>query len=364
MAMSRRRFLAGAGAGGVAYAFNLSCASPSAEFIGEGMDGEFNVYDGAEDRNLDYRNWLLITAEGGVTAHTGRTELGQGLTTVLYDVICQGLELPRRRVRIVMGETVPCPHDGPTTGSGSTVIVGWGYWHACKRIRFDLVARAAVSLGCEPEELEYHKGEIRKLEDPATRIAIGDLGDGSIRVASFEASEELPSSADYLDQATTNVNAEEIVTGSLQYTGDLDVDGCLYGDYLRSPFHAHLSSLTSADLRAAEDTPGLVHLEGGKRSVVALGRTPTSVWRALAAVKAEWSERRRPRQLDNEQEIRSGAERVTVVREQGDIDAGLAACEHSVSETYITQYASHVPIETETVLAHCEADRTTVWAGT
>ncbi len=144
MPFTRRTFLELIG-GGLAYAFNFSCS-------GDGGDGQLAAFSieeleaGVDLRHAGYTEWLFIGRDGSVTAHTGRTELGQGLKTVLGDIVSQGLELPLSQINLVLGDTDSCPDDGPTTGSGATRTVGWGYWIACSQIREDLVRRAAIVL--------------------------------------------------------------------------------------------------------------------------------------------------------------------------------------------------------------------------
>jgi CO/xanthine dehydrogenase Mo-binding subunit len=148
--LSRRTFLEVA-AGGAVYALAFGCARKPVDrgpaVIELSPEEAAGLKGGME---LDYTEWLVIHPDGTVTAHTGRMEIGQGITTVLSNVICQGLELPEDRVEVILGDTDRCPDDGPTVGSSATMKVGWGYWLACERIRQDLVRRAADRLHLRP----------------------------------------------------------------------------------------------------------------------------------------------------------------------------------------------------------------------
>ena len=95
-----------------------------------------------------------------------------------------------------------------------------------------------------------------------------------------------------------------------------------------------------------------------------VGTTFSAVQRGLAAVVATWKTPHRPQELDNEAEIRAAATLEKVVEEKGRPDATLAASDTVVSETYVTQYASQVPMETETAVAQKEDGRWVVRMGT
>jgi isoquinoline 1-oxidoreductase len=68
--------------------------------------------------------------------------------------------------------------------------------------------------------------------------------------------------------------------------------------------------------------------------------------------------------LDNEREIRAGAELEKMVEDRGDPEAVLSRADHVLTETYVTQYASQAPIETETAIARVDNGATTIWAST
>ena len=135
---------------------------------------------------VDYTDWLFIHKDGSVTAHTGRVDMGQGLMTVLSNIISQGLQLPPAAVELVMGDTALCPDDGPTSGSVATRIVGWGYWRACERIREHLILRASELLGAPADELEYRDGAVVGRTDPSRRLEIGELADGKLHLATID----------------------------------------------------------------------------------------------------------------------------------------------------------------------------------
>jgi isoquinoline 1-oxidoreductase len=358
MDLTRRTFLQLAG-GSVVYALTFSSTGCGIEEVILDDRGDVGRLYG-----VDYCDWLVLGSDGSVTVHTGRTEIGQGLTTVLSDMVSQALEVPRSRVEVIMGDTDTCPDDGPTTGSASTRTVGWGYWLVCERIRSDLIRRAAPVLDCRVGDLDYRDGEIVSRRQPERRIAAGKLADGKLRVATIDPSVRSRCRKSYVDRGNANVKAEAIVTGTLSYTGDLFPGECDYGSLLIPEYHAPLTRLVSAKLGAAKRTEGVHTMGRLRQSVFASGTSYRSVQEALAKVDATWQRPERPQELDNEREIRDGAELIEVIEERGNPERGFQKSTHVLAETYITQYASQAPIETLTAVASFEDGKVTVWAGT
>ncbi len=364
MGLTRRTFLELAG-GGVVYAFTLSCNGGSDRLTKVTAD---SITDHAERYFVDYTEWLFIHPDGLVVAHTGRTELGQGLTTVLHNIIAQGLEVPDGSIEVVMGDTASCPDDGPTEGSSATRIVGWGYWQACELIRADLLLRAAVVLDLPIRKLAYRAGGIEEQGKSSVRVKIGELGDGSLRVGSVdpEAGAELARKrrTKYLDRGTPNVNAKAIVTGTLKYTADLFPGECAYGAFALPEYYRPLTGIEAADFEAAARIPGVLEARKAGKTAFVVGESYTAVQNGLEAIDARWKIPERPREFDNEAEIRSGAVLEKTIEDAGDPEAGLAKSAHTVTETYTTQYASQAPMETESAIAQVDEGEVTIWAST
>lgn len=364
MRLTRRSFLELLGTS-TAYAFTFSCSngdSPSPTANPSSVDG--SKLPNAIRYFVDYTDWLFIHKDGSVTAHTGRIDMGQGLETVLSNIISQGLQLPSDKVRLVMGDTELCPDDGPTNGSAATQIVGWGYWRACERIREHLITRASEALGAPATELEYRDGAVVGRKDVSRRVEIGEFADGTLHFATIDPKVPYASKTPYTDRRTPNVNAVPIVTGTQIYAGDLFCGEVPYASWLLPEFHTQLTGLESADLEGAARVPGVEHVQRLWKTAMVVGRSFTSVERGLQAMRPRWKVPDRAQTLNVEAELRAGAELERVVEENGVPEDRLAACELVLSETYLTQYASQVPIETETAVAEFEDGRVTAWTCT
>jgi len=362
MSLTRRQFLTSLGGTGLFYAFRFTTEAgvrtgPIEPIPMDDITAECK----AEFPDIDYRDWIAFGPDGNVSVFTGRTELGQGLKTVITAIITQGLEISQEKLTVVLGDTDQCPNDGVTSGSSSTRVVGWGFWLACEKIRNNLVELASLSLRIPAHELEFRKGGVGQKGEAGRLISAFELGRGQAVIMDVNL-DARSMGKPYIDKKIPNVNAGEIVTGSLKFVGDLKMPGLLYAGWLVQPYHRKLTRLLSADMGAARALPGVKMVDIVHGRVAVVGERYSDVLKALALVNQTWSIPTRPKELPLE-EARAGAQLIEVKEVQGDINAGLSASEIVFSETYTTQYVTHAQLETDTAVAQLEdgGDKVTVW---
>jgi nicotinate dehydrogenase subunit B len=363
MSVSRRQFLKAMGGAGLLYAFRFTPAASSQEILSDYLPLDIgDVECVATILNLDYREWIVFGPDGKVSVYTGRTELGQGLKTVITAVVTQGLDILQGKLTIVQGDTELSPDDGPTTGSSATKYVGWGFWLACEKVREDLITRASRSLGRPPRDLEYSNGGVGLKGKRSVRKSAFELGSGKAVLLSIDPNTSRVNDRSYVDLGLLNVNAKKIVTGKLMYAGDLSVPGVLYAGWLAQPYHPDLTRLRTVDLSAAWAVPGVKMVEVIRGRVAVVAERYNQVLKALSTIKAEWSVPERPENLKLEEESRARARLFEVKEQDGNVEDGLASSDLVVSETYTTQYTTQAPMETDVALARLENGGTKVTA--
>ena len=69
-------------------------------------------------------SFLTVDADGAVTVFSGKVDLGTVVKTALTQIAADELDVPISSVRIVQGDTLSTPDQGPTFGSLS--IQTWG----------------------------------------------------------------------------------------------------------------------------------------------------------------------------------------------------------------------------------------------
>src|SRR5579871_804358 len=95
--LSRRRFLQGAGL--LLIGFSLRGFAPDAAAQGQFEGGEVGPAHDLVD------SWLAIGTDGTVTAYTGKSELGQGISTAQTQLVAEELCVPFERVKMIFCDT-------------------------------------------------------------------------------------------------------------------------------------------------------------------------------------------------------------------------------------------------------------------
>ncbi|WP_439577957.1 molybdopterin cofactor-binding domain-containing protein [Elioraea sp.] len=90
--------------------------------------------------------FLSIDAQGAVTVHIGKVDLGTGVRTGFMQIAADELDVPMARVAVIEGDTALTPDQGPTYGSLSIQNGGVQLRAACATARRELVRLAAERL--------------------------------------------------------------------------------------------------------------------------------------------------------------------------------------------------------------------------
>jgi CO/xanthine dehydrogenase Mo-binding subunit len=87
--------------------------------------------------------YVQLELDGGAVFSVGTIELGQGMTTVLAQIISEELGIDYRNIVMASADTSRLPDSGPTVASRTTMFSGRAVQEACRKLRcimFDLVA--------------------------------------------------------------------------------------------------------------------------------------------------------------------------------------------------------------------------------
>ncbi len=86
-----------------------------------------------------------LTADARILVLTASTEIGQGATTVLAQLVAETLGVPIEAVEVAPTDTSVVPDSGPTVASRTTMIVGGLLIGAARRLRDEVEAQTAGS---------------------------------------------------------------------------------------------------------------------------------------------------------------------------------------------------------------------------
>src|SRR5215212_6204424 len=170
---SRRDFLKSSGV--------LIVSFSAASLVDERLfaQGEFGTRAGHVDpKQLD--SWIAVSADGRVTAYTGKCELGQGLYTAQMQLVAEELAVPLDRVTLIQCDTGVTPDQGTTSGAQSHPA---NFNHAnlalaAATAREALVRLASARLAVPIDRLTTQNGLVTDRADRAKAVSYGELVGG------------------------------------------------------------------------------------------------------------------------------------------------------------------------------------------
>ena len=149
---NRRDFFKFLGAGVV-----VACAASRTVGLQESGGSRRNSEDDLP-RELDA--WLHIDPSGGITAFTGKVEVGQNIRTSLSQAISEELRVPPASIQLVMGDTRLVPFDMGTFGSRTTPTMNLQLRRVSAAARDALIAIAAKKWNVDLAGLTADNGKI------------------------------------------------------------------------------------------------------------------------------------------------------------------------------------------------------------
>jgi len=119
--------------------------------------------------------FVQVHADSSALYAVGTTEMGQGMRTVLAQIVADELGLPLERVSGVETDTSRVPDSGPTVASRATMMSGNALRDACARVRKNLWGVGASLLGVGPHQVEAEGGVLRCRTDASRSVPLEDV---------------------------------------------------------------------------------------------------------------------------------------------------------------------------------------------
>jgi nicotinate dehydrogenase subunit B len=306
--------------------------------------------------------WIRVGPDGGITAFTGKAELGQGLKTALIQVVAEQLEVAPSRVTLVTADTGRTPNEGVTAGSHSMQDSGTALLNAAAQTRLLLLDAAAGDLSADVTTLTVVDGTVH-----APDGSVRDYGSLAAKLSMHVRAQpggglKDPATYRVMGTAMPRVDIPAKVTGGAAFVQDMRFPGMLHARAIRQPSAGAV--LLGADTEAVSRMPGVVRVvrQGSYLAVVAKGEWQAiKAMRALAA-SAEWRETATlPVQSEAAALIRSLPTREIPVLNWAN---PAAPAVKQVSARYTRPYQMHGSIGPSCAVAVFNDDGVTVWTHT
>ncbi|MEQ1886352.1 MAG: molybdopterin cofactor-binding domain-containing protein [Bryobacteraceae bacterium] len=287
----------------------------------------------------DVDSFLMLHADGSVTVHTGKVDLGTGLRVAIRQMAAEELDVPLERVSLVDGDTGLTPDQGSTGGSTGLTRGGVEVRQAAA------TARAAMEkLGTGVQNGKTFKLKVdpkAPLKDPKTYTVVG--------------------------KPVPRLDLPNKITARHTYVQDVVVPGMLHGRVIRPPaLAAKLLSVDEASIRAIPDTR-VVRMEN---FLAVVAKNEWAAIRAARDLKVTWSQWEGiPSSDAMEPYLRAAADPARSVPDQavatkGDVSTAMSSSAKKFSASYYWPNQSHASLGPSCAVADVRADGATLWSST
>ncbi len=312
-------------------------------------------------------SWIVVGADGFVTAYTGKCELGQGMETAQMQLVAEELAIPITCVRLVMCDTSRTPDQGTTSGSQShpANFNQANLALAAATAREALIDLAAPRLGVARADLMADAGFVVARSDSSRRIAFGELIGGRTFDVPLNPAVKRKAHAQrkVLGTSVGRVDLPQLVTGRLEFVQNVRVPGMLHGRVVRPPSVG--ATLVSVNERSVAEVPGIVRVVIKGNFVGVVAEKQWQAAQAAATLEASWKPGPSlPQQDTFYDHLRRQPARDAFVVSAGDIAAAFTGPADVVKATYFHPYQMHGSLGTSCAVADVQRDRATLWSAT
>jgi nicotinate dehydrogenase subunit B len=356
--LDRRRVLAGSGALIVSFSLGDAFAqtpTPAAAPPPPNLPGSLK---GAPF--LD--SWIRIDADGGITAFTGKAEIGQGFKTAFQQIAAEQLDVPFASVKVVTADTRLTANEGYTSGSQSMQNSGTAIQNAAAQVRELLVTEAARRLELPAENFRTENGAV--IAPNGERFGYGDLVAADMLHVQAQPKSKLkdPSTFKVMGQPIPRVDIPAKVTGAAAYVQDMRLPGMVHARIVRPPSYG--ARLIECDASAIEKLPGVVKVVRDGNFLAVVAKKEFQAIKAMNALStaAKWQETAAlPKQDDLPRVLTSLPSQDFTIFQQS--NAAVTAGK-TIEASYTRPYQAHGSIGPSCAVAQFINRAVTVWTHT
>jgi isoquinoline 1-oxidoreductase subunit beta len=348
--VSRRRFIQGSAAvsGGLMIGLTLPVAGPARA---AGLVSTPNA-------------WVHIADDNTITLISARAEMGQGVYTSMPMLIAEELNVDIQKVKVAFAPPGKVYGNAlifglQLTGGSTSVREGWEKLRvAGAQVREMLVAAAAQKWGVDASTLKAENGMVT---GPGGRKAsYGQLAEAASKLPAPDKPKiKDPSDFRIVGKPTTRLDTPAKVNGSARFGIDVKLPGMVYASLEQSPVQG--GSVKSFDASRAKAMKGVVDVVQIPDGVAVVADTYWHAVKAREALSVTWDEGPNANlstaaMFDATRAALASGTPISI-KKTGDADAAIASASKVVRQQYMTQMASHSPMEPMNFTAHFEGDR-------
>ncbi len=315
--------------------------------------------------------FVEVGTDGIVTIWVSKSEMGQGVRTALPMIVAEEMDAEWKNVRIRQADLDKKWGRMGTGGSSSVRTMWTPMRQAGAAARAMLVSAAAAKWGVEAKDVAVANGVV---SHGARKATFGELAEAAAKVdVPKDVPLKDPAKFTIVGKRANRVDNPDLLVGKSHYGIDVRLPGMLYAAILRAP--AFATKVASFDATKAKAVPGVKHVvpieaRGAEFPWNGVGVVATSTWAAMKgrdALEVKWSG------PAGETSAKLSAAMLAAVadggspkriRNEGDVDAALAAAAKTLEATYEVPYLAHATMEPMNATASYTADGLELWLPT
>jgi CO/xanthine dehydrogenase Mo-binding subunit len=350
--VSRREFLATGGALIVSFS----------TFHAAQAQGPFDTHEShVNPKQLD--SWLAIAADGSVTAHTGKVDLGQGMFTAQTQLVAEELCVPVARVKLIQGDTDTTPDQGTTSGSQSspTNFRDENLALAAATAREALLNMAAVQWKIPAQQLSVTDGVITTNNRRITYAQL--IGGKQFHLTLSATAKRRPRDQwKVLGKPVPSLDRAALMTGHFEFVQYVKVPGMLHARVVRPPQMG--GAVASVDRDSVRDIPG-VQVVVRKDFVGVVAPIQYDAIRAAKQLQVTWNPGPElPAQKSFYDYLQKQPSQDQMLIDSGDVEPSLASAGNVIHAKYLWPYQMHGSLGASCAVADVRGAKVTVWSPT
>ncbi|MFD2203122.1 xanthine dehydrogenase family protein molybdopterin-binding subunit [Shivajiella indica] len=339
------------------------------------------VFKSKEGENKQISAWVHLASDGTVTIYNPASEMGQGTMTALAAIFAEEMDADWSKVKIEDAPVQPEIYGIGWGGErgGSMLTVGSrsvsGHYQNLRQsgaqARFVLLESVAQKWGVNKSELTTDNGVVFHPKSNR-KIPYGEI------VAFVKIPDQIPDIPDnqlknpkdfkLIGKDYQRYDVPPKVDGSAIYSGDIHIDGMVYGAISRSPVNGTKPSLKNeAEIRKMQDVLDLVHLDHG---IGVIANSMESALKVKGMLDIEWigdanaSNHNSEDAYKDYEALALSDSTGSMIAQSGDLSRELPDSQKQIRADYKNDYVYHAQMEPLNAIAHVKNGETEVWVGT
>jgi len=329
----------------------------------------------AKEAVSPFRSWIRIDQTGAVTLFSGRSEMGQGISTALPMVLAEELGCDWKDVVIEQAPVDVALYGESGTGGSGSVAGSWlPMRQAGAAARQLLITAAAARWNVTPETCTVKQGSVYHGSDS---IKFGDLVEAASKLPVPDyATVPLKKAEDFqiVGKPIQRRDIPSKVDGSAVYGLDVRVPGMLYAMVERCPVFGgkvkHLDASEAKAVAGVHDVFEIPAVPEGIHSWGGVAVVADSTWNAMQGrkkLKIDWD--LGPHATESSETLRRQFRKLVdsqmkVALNQGAVESALSEAQpnRKVEADYELPFQAHATMEPMNCTVHIESGRAEAWA--